>query len=336
MSQGLLIRADADERIGVGHVMRCLAIAQAWQDEGFGPVWLASAALPEALRERWRAEGASCLPVGRGEAELAKAVEQTGASWVVLDGYELGPRHQEVVQRAGRRSLVVDDHGTVGSYVADLVVDQNVVADPRHYLNRSAATRLLLGPTYALLRRELREPIAQPAGVPSSAAPAKIFVSFGGADPPGLTGLVLEALASTGLRVTAVVGPANVDAERLTRRASEWNHVELVRSAANMREVMAGSALAVVAAGVTCLELAHAGVPQIVVVTADNQGPVAEALVRRGVAQSLGQAGAVTAAIAREAVVHLLGDADARRAMSARGRAVTDGRGAVRVVAAMK
>jgi len=33
-SQPLLIRADADTQIGTGHLMRCLALGQAWQDAG--------------------------------------------------------------------------------------------------------------------------------------------------------------------------------------------------------------------------------------------------------------------------------------------------------------
>ena len=32
----LLIRADAGEQMGTGHIMRTLALAQAWQDTGGG------------------------------------------------------------------------------------------------------------------------------------------------------------------------------------------------------------------------------------------------------------------------------------------------------------
>ena len=54
-SERLLIRADAGAHMGTGHLMRCLALAQAWQDAGGSCVFLA-AELPAALRDRLATE----------------------------------------------------------------------------------------------------------------------------------------------------------------------------------------------------------------------------------------------------------------------------------------
>ena len=51
----LLIRADAGPKQGVGHVMRCLALGQAWQKMG-GQVTLLTGSLPARLSMRLNAE----------------------------------------------------------------------------------------------------------------------------------------------------------------------------------------------------------------------------------------------------------------------------------------
>jgi spore coat polysaccharide biosynthesis predicted glycosyltransferase SpsG len=54
-SANLIIRADASTTMGTGHIMRCLALAQAWQDQG-GQVIFVLADKSMAIENRLRSE----------------------------------------------------------------------------------------------------------------------------------------------------------------------------------------------------------------------------------------------------------------------------------------
>ena len=331
--RSLLVRADADARIGSGHVMRCLAIAQAFQDAGGSVCWLSSA-LPAALEARLEREGIEVLPRAAGAAALATACVAARASWVVIDGYALGPEYASAGRGAGARALIVDDDGAAGQYPADIIVDPNVFASPAGYVNRPADARLLCGPDYALLRRELT---AAGVAAPKRQSAERVLCTFGGADPAGLSALAIEAFGSlsqaTELRL--LVGGANPRLTELQALARGRSRLAVVYDASDMRAHLEWADLAVTAAGGTCLELAFMGVPAIVAVTADNQRRVAAAFVSRGAACALGEAGMITAPAIAAAVNALANDERARAGMSRRGREMVDGQGAARVVSAM-
>jgi UDP-2,4-diacetamido-2,4,6-trideoxy-beta-L-altropyranose hydrolase len=329
----LLIRADANERIGTGHVMRCLALAQAWQDTG-GRVHWACQALPSALENRLQAEGMTFAQISEGAAALEGVVSALAPAWLTLDG-KFDVSHQRVARDRGVKALVVDDDASLGEYEVDLVLDHNVFADEARYPMLDPR-RLLAGPRYALLRRELvSHPIAR------ARLGSRVLVSFGGADPARLAGTSLEALARLvpdvpALEATLLLGPATPHKNEVIERARSLSFVRVVCDAVDMRPHLLWADIAVVAAGGTCLELAYAGVPMLAVVTADNQHRVAETITARNVARSLGEASALDASTLTLAIGSLLADTGARSSMSSKGPTLVDGLGARRVVRAME
>ena len=153
----LLIRADANEQIGCGHVMRSLALAQAWQDSGGGSVCLAARLLPKTIERRWCEEKFDIRQLAEAGDDAQQTVElarEIRADWVVLDGYQFSVEFQRAIKNAGLRLLVVDDDGGAGHYVADLVLHQAPYAVRDLYPSHGSSTALLIGTRYALLRRE--------------------------------------------------------------------------------------------------------------------------------------------------------------------------------------
>src|SRR5438874_2393382 len=154
VARPLLIRADGGPGIGAGHLARGLALTEAWRDGG-GDVMLVSEDPPPAWMARYRHEGASVVTPRSGW-------EREPAAWVVLDGYRFGIGEQRCLKDAGHRLAVIDDHGAAKGYAADLVVDQNLGTSAALYADRPRRSSLLLGPTYALLRREFRQQEPRP------------------------------------------------------------------------------------------------------------------------------------------------------------------------------
>jgi len=304
--------------MGVGHLMRQLALAQAWTGRA-GRVVLATAEPSGAPVTRWRDSGFEVRQLPAGSVDDATALLDLAAAeepdWISFDGYHLHPTLQQEVAGAGHRLLVVDDHGAVGHYAAEVVVDQNLGATAADYAEGPPGSVLLLGPRYALLRPEFGDDL--PARSVASGRPSRLLLTLGGSPDAGLLDIVRAGVSEV-------------------RCAPEVVEAGPGMPVLDMAALMASCDLAVSAAGSTCWELCAAGLPAALVVTAPNQAPIATRLADQGVAVNLGPSTELTAAVVAAGVEGLARDPARRAVMAARGRALVDGRGAGRVVAVMR
>ena len=317
--------------------MRGLALAQAWRDRG-GRAAFVMASGAEILEPRLGAEGMQLveLTAEPGSAEdaaaTAAAAGRTGASCVVVDGYHFDAAYRRTLAEAGLRVVCVDDLGQADLGDADVVLNQNNYAHERLYPRRAASTELLLGPRYALLRREFRRWRGWRRDV--RGRPSRVLVTLGGGDADNATLTAIQAvrrLGASDLDVEVIVGPTNRQHPALWREVDDDRRIGLLTNVPDVPVLMAWADIAVTAAGSTSWEMAFMELPMIAVVLAENQAAIARSLEEAGVARNAGWYGVLSPEDLTKTLGALLEDAESRATMAARGRALVDGEGAFRV-----
>jgi len=333
MPDSLLLRMDAGPRIGIGHVMRGLALAQAWHRRG-GEVHMATSLLHvPALAERLVQEGVILHQVesSSGSLEdaegLAQLAEKVGSPGAVIDGYSFGLGFSERFHHSGLRLMRIDDAPLVEVLGSDQVVNPNLYMPHRSLVTRTGQAEIFMGPRYALLREEFLVPPQRIA----KAEAIRILVTLGGSDPAGVTDLIIHALARIDLPldVRVILGPAR---EGEVPGSAIEGQVTVLSDVQDMAVQMAWADLAIAGAGVACTELARCGVPVLALVQAVNQVPVAAAVDRLGLGWNLGWE-RDEATLART-IGALARDPELRASMASLGPRLVDGKGALRVARA--
>jgi len=333
----LIIRADASTASGTGHLMRCLALAQAWQEEG-GEALFVTACESENLSGRIESEGFNLIRINKAHpdpadwAETEKVLGNHPGAWIVLDGYHFDPAYQKNIKGMGHKLLVIDDMAHLVYYFADIILNQNIGAEIIKY-QCEPETKLLLGTRFALLRREFFKWRGFKRDIPQVAR--KILVTMGGGDPDNVTLKVLQAidmLEIADLEIKAVVGAANPHFKQISAFSSRSKHRIAVKEATeNMAKLIAWADLAVSAGGSTCWEMAFMGLPAMVIITASNQELVAKGLGMASAVENLGQQGEIDTTNLSGSILKLIHSKSERMKMSISGRKLVDGYGAIRL-----
>ena len=338
----LIIRADASTQIGAGHLMRCLALAQAWKDAG-GEVTFITACRSEGLLQRLRDEEFDIKLLPSAYPDTADWNITRGilaghpGGWLVLDGYNFDDAYQQMVKEAGHRLLVIDDMAHLKHYYADILLNQNLHAEQLHY-SCEPYTRLLLGTHYVLLRREFLAWKEWHRKIPEVAR--RVLVTLGGGDPENNTLKVIQALQEVGipdLEATVVIGASNPHAGVLEQAAKQsCIPIHMVRDAKNMPELIAWADAAVSGGGSTSWELLFMGVPSLFLIVADNQRYIAEYVGNQGFGKNLGLAQNISTESLTEAITSLAKNFNLRATISQKVGQIVDGQGAQRVVSTMQ
>jgi UDP-2,4-diacetamido-2,4,6-trideoxy-beta-L-altropyranose hydrolase len=353
-------RADASTRIGTGHIMRCLALADALAARGATCLFVCrthTGHLHDLIVERGhRVTMLDAAPADpRYPSSLAHAdwtgtdwhtdAHQTRAAlaafepdWLVLDHYGLDARWEDVQREVAAHLLVIDDLAD-RPHSCDVLLDHNwygegVDARSRYRDRVSSACECLLGPQFALLRPEfaqLRDQLPQRDGLVR-----RVLVFMGGADAGNETAKVLRALTRKdlrGLALDVVIGRSHPDPEGIAALVAARPDTVLHVALPSLAGLMARADMMVGAGGSTNWERMCLGLPTVVISVAENQTETNRALHDAGYVCYLGESRDIGPDDLADAISTVIANPDTLINMSARGRALSPGRGANAVAA---
>lgn len=324
------IRCDALRRLGVGHLVRQLALVEELVSRGCPVTIVGDVEVPWVARQV--VAPVELLP-SMPDPDFVSWCLAEDVDVVMIDGYEFQAGLGAGLRNAGIPVAAMVD-GEFGAHqVADVYVDQNLGAE-----DPGRPGTWLVGPSYVLLRdvvRSRRGRRRDGADVPS------VLVVFGGTDPFAGSPVLTELLLSTDEPVEVVAVAANEElATRLEGlRTGRGQDVRVVPPQDDLPGLALTCDAAISAAGSSVWEFACLGLPTALVCVTDNQRLGYDAASRElclgvGHLESL-RSDPTARAAGTEVLRRFVTDGVLRQAMAERGARIVDGEGRVRVADAL-
>ena len=290
MNQGrIFFRADGHQGMGLGHVVRSIALAEMLKDD-FEIIFATRRPL-RSLRRQIQALEVQLLELSWPENDLEEAsalcdhyLEEEDI--VVLDGYHFSTAYQKQVKHKGCRLIAIDDIHAY-PFLADVVINHALGIEKKDY-QVAPYTSLKLGTKYSLLRHAIR---AAEKRKPSAFPEGPLLLCCGGADPQNDSLRLLRLLAAMNMNkpVHLVLGAAyayHTELDAFLRQEEDLKvtiHEDL--SATALVNLFQKCPIAILPPSTIAYEYLNIGGLLFLEVIADNQRRMFESFVKYGLAK---------------------------------------------------
>ena len=334
MKKNLFIRVDASPEIGIGHIMRCLTLAQELKNNFDKIIFLTRKDSGDFTETIMKNEFEVIFIPTNNDSDIIKNLITTyseNKNFLLIDHYDVDSNFESSLKNIFEKIFVIDDLAN-RKHDCDLLIDQNYYRDLNHRYKKLIQndTITLLGSKYAIIRPEFRN--INKKTIKKNSQIKKILVSFGGSDPTNECKKALDALCSienNQFEIVAIVGIYNNKFERLKKLYEKYSNIKIYRHVNDLSRLMLNSDLFIGAGGTTTWERFYMGLPSIVIVISDDQKESIEFLSDMGHIINLGLAKNVTSKTYVQTLQKL--NSDLIYNMSLNNQKLVDGNGSNRI-----
>ncbi len=290
-----VIRADGNAKIGAGHLMRCLTIAEALAQK-LGDkrqiCFVCADALSAAMVEN---AGFSVKVFDTDyrdmESELPKwnklfqqkELQLSDCHVILVDSYHVTDAYLKQLRSFGKVCLMDDlqEH----AYPVDMVINYNAFAEESIYcrLYGDTHTEYVIGSAYVPVRQQFFN-----RKYTVTETVKNVLITTGGGDQDNIAGTILKTIYGEDMDFHIVTGRYNPHWEGLKEMERTLPGIHVYHNVSNMASLMGKCDMAVTAGGTTIYELASIGVPFLCFSYAENQEALTEYIGRNQIAGFLG------------------------------------------------
>lgn len=260
----IVFRVDGNSTIGMGHVMRCLSLADELRNRDYHIFFVVSDNYVTGLIQKRGYDIYSLNSCWSDYSdkvdELINFVIEKKASWLITDSYFAKESYFKSV-RGFQLAWITENHPDLTGIKVDLFINYNI------YMNNYQGTYPLknycLGSKYALLRKEFK-------GV-SSKHGENILILTGGSDSLNIATLIANALVKNVGYTNKIIVVSSSLNPNLKKLMSLSEQITVLIDVEDMADIMMNTRVAISAGGSTLYELAACGVPTITYSFTDNQ-----------------------------------------------------------------
>jgi len=281
----IILRADGNSAIGLGHIYRLLAIADMLR-QTFDCIFITQQ-VSSAVRIQMLNVGIDVIETGIVDVnettkELPFDIEAfiEKDSIVITDGYYFGTIYQQAVKATGAKLVCIDDMAHLQHYYADAIINHGDAAIASKYCTEPY-TKVYAGFPYLIMRSSFLAAAQQPRMVQKADT---VFICMGGADPFNVTIKVLAACATIKQirHINIVTGAAYQFAIQLQQAIANTTHQTIRHetniSAERMVQLIRESEIAVCPASSIALEVCAVKAGLLTGTVVDNQSAIHQQL----------------------------------------------------------
>ena len=343
-------RADANEFIASGHIMRCMAIALQCKKLGAQCIFILA---EDKQTDRLIKNGFAIKVLNSNWKNLDEEIDKIKVlisdeelDFLVVDSYQASADYMKILNELVP-VLYIDD---VAAAIYDItaVLHYGSGSDYARYISAYLEmhnTDVLAGSKYIPLREEFMQ---EASGNADNAAADNVYenaqrekcimITTGATDPFDITRKLLDILVKDSsldeYSFEVIVGAMNRYLDEIDSMAVEFNRIHVHRNVQNMSYYMRNCMAAVSAGGTTLFELCACGTPTVCFSFADNQKGGTTDLDNLGIMQYVGDAREINVVpLIERAVKNLLENDDIWNKYSRKMKMLVDGRGAARIAA---